>query len=367
MSGPTAAMAGAIERTEGVVLMVGPDYRSMGGIASVVNVYRDQGLFERQRVRYVATHRDGGRLLKLRVYLWALATVVWQLAFGRVRLVHVHMSSRGSFWRKSVVVLMAALFRKPVVLHLHGSEFAVFYEKECGPWARRWISTTFGLAREVITLSAEWQRWVKSVTSNPRVSAVYNPVVVPSTQPSDEHRQPGAVLFLGRLGQRKGTFDLIEAAALARRHCTDLKVWLCGDGDLDAVRSRIAAVGLGDVVLVKGWVRGADKARLLAQASVYVLPSYHEGLPMSILEAMAAGLPIVSTPIAGIPEAVTDGVEGYLVAPGDVQALASRLVELVSSAAFARQMGAAAFCKVSCTFAADVVVPELERIYAERC
>ena len=130
------------------------------------------------------------------------------------------------------------------------------------------------------------------------------------------------------------------------------------------MRVRAEELGIADHVELLGWVRGEDKERLLATAVLYVLPSYNEGLPVSVLEAMAAGLPILTTPVGGIPEAVTDGVEGFLVEPGDVRTLADRLERLLADADLARRMGVAARHKVEAAFSANAVVPQLEAMYA---
>jgi glycosyltransferase involved in cell wall biosynthesis len=98
---------------------------------------------------------------------------------------------------------------------------------------------------------------------------------------------------------------------------------------------------------------------------LYALPSYNEGLPMSVLEAMAAGLPVLATPVGGIPEAVSDGVEGFLVAPGDVAALAARLAQLLQDDGLAQRMGAAARRKVETTFSSQAVLPHVEKMYQE--
>jgi len=170
-------------------------------------------------------------------------------------------------------------------------------------------------------------------------------------------------LFLGRLGQRKGSYDLLNAAALIAATRPDLRLMMGGDGELEGVRERAAELGIADKVDLLGWVRGEEKERLLGDAVLYALPSYNEGLPVSVLEAMAAGLPILGTPVGGIPEALTDGVEGFLVEPGDVPALADRLERLLGDPKLARRMGEAARRKVEAAFSADAVVPQVEAMY----
>ncbi len=347
------------------IVMLGTGFNTMGGISSVVNVYRRAGLFDRFPIVYLPTHCDGGAVAKLKIMMFTLLRYWGLLLGGRVGLLHVHVSSRASFWRKCFFLLPTFALGIPSILHLHGSEFAIFYERECGPWRQRMVRYVFDKASRVVVLSAAWKAWMQGMCSNPRVEAIYNPVMVPEVVAAGEGRTAGTVLFLGRLGKRKGSYDLLDAAARVAAAHPELRLLLGGDGELDQIRERSIELGIGDRVELLGWVRGGDKDRHLASAMIYTLPSYNEGLPMSVLEAMAAGLPILSTPIGGIPEAVTDGVEGFLVEAGDVAALADRLDRLLSEPGLAPRMGAAARLKVERGFSAQAVLPQVERLYAE--
>lgn len=344
------------------ILMLGTSLDTRGGISSVVRVYQRHDLFGRFRIRYITTHCDGSWAKKLGCALAAMGAYVAALARGP-GLVHVHVASRASFWRKSPFILLAFLLQLPVVLHLHGAEFALFYDRECGRLQRSFVTFIFNHCTRVIVLSGAWATWVRSMCRNPRVISIYNPVVLPAKLQDWQNRTPGTVLFLGRLGHRKGTYDLIEAAARIGAAHPNLRILLGGDGDVDSAREHAAMLGIADKIDFLGWVRGEDKERLLAKAVLYVLPSYNEGLPVSVLEAMAAGLPILSTPVGGIPEAVTDGVEGFLVEPGNVSALADRLHLLLSDPQLARRMGQAARHKVDVVFSSNVVMPQLEAAY----
>lgn len=345
------------------ILMIGTSTSTMGGISSVVKVYQAQGLFERWPIRYLATHRDGTAAQKLQTALSAFAAYLVAMLFARPRLVHVHLSSRASFWRKSGFLAVAWLLRVPYLIHLHGSEFQIFYERESGRTVQRLVSFFFDRAACVIVLSAHWREWVQGMSANPRVVPIYNPVVFERRPPSAS-RTPGVVLFLGRLGKRKGSYDLLEAVRRLSPRFPQLKVLLGGDGEVEQVRARAAELGISNHVELLGWVDGARKQQLLAQASVYALPSYNEGLPMSVLEAMSAGLAVVSTKVGGIPEAVRDGQEGLLIEAGDVDALTDALGLMLADPARTARMGEAARERVDRVFSADRLVPEVEAIYA---
>lgn len=347
------------------ILMVGTSLDTKGGISSVVRVYADAGLFKRYRVQYLATHRDGGAIAKLGAMLGAYARFVAMLVTGQVGLLHVHVASRASFWRKSGFFLLAFLFRIPTILHLHGGGFAVFFEQECGPLRRAYIRYIFNHASRVLVLSSGWLAWVRSISSNERIATMFNPVLLPPALPAWSTRGQGSVLFLGKLGKAKGVYDLLQAGAMLRERCPMLRLAMGGDGDLAAMQEKIDALGVTQQVELLGWVQGEQKLGLLDSCRIYVLPSYMEGLPMSILEAMAHGVPVIATAIGGIPDAIEDGVEGYLLAPGDAAGLADCIERLLNDAALAQRMGAAGRRKVERHFCAAAVMPQLETMYTE--
>ncbi len=347
------------------ILMIGPDDAGMGGMATVVNIYRQAGMFDRYRVRYIVSHRVGGAICKLRSLVLAWLATMHCMLRGRIGLMHVHTASDASFWRKTLFLLPAFVFGVPTILHVHGATFRDFFERECGPVRRSIVRFVLRHCSRVIALSATWKDWIIQASPGSRVDVIYNAVFVPSSVVAWEQRQPGAVLSLGVLGKRKGSYDLVAAAARVLANRADVHLRLGGDGELDQVAAHAKALGVADRVALLGWVRDADRDRQLASASVYALPSYHEGLPMSVLEAMAAGLPILSTPVGGIPEAVTHGVEGFLVPPGDVECIARHLERLLSEPGLAQRMGEAARRKIQCQFSVDAMLPKLERLYAE--
>lgn len=342
------------------IVMIGTRFETMGGISSVVNVYREAGFFDRHPIIYLSSHGDGGKFLKLRLLLNAFFKLLFVLVKMDAAVVHLHMSSRASFWRKSIYFLVSKFFRVPVIVHLHGGEFAIFYEKEVGSLARRFIRWVYDRSDAVIVLSDTWKQWIGSISNNKNVVAIYNPVVLPKEIPGASGRHKGAVLFLGRLGKLKGTYDLVRALSQIDAQWS---ATLAGDGDIDQIAKLSVELGVSDRINLTGWIRGAQKTELLREAQVYVLPSYNEGLPMSLLEAMGYGLPVITTPVGGIPEAVTEGVDGYLVKAGDVDAIREKLAYLIANPEVARAMGEEARKKVESRFSVEKILPQIEAVY----
>lgn len=163
----------------------------------------------------------------------------------------------------------------------------------------------------------------------------------PATEPRPDDA-PLSVLVLGRLVPEKGQALLLEAVAALRAAGRDVRLTVLGDGPDRGRLERLAdRLGLRDVVHFGGAVPQTETAAWYQAADVFCLPSFAEGVPVVLMEAMATGLPVVTTRIAGIPELVEDGVSGRLVPPGRADLLASALAELADDPALRRRMGEA--------------------------
>lgn len=348
----------------GGVLMVGTHRRTMGGIRAVVDGYEQAGLFARFHVTYVATHREGSAWLKAITALGGWCAVAVQLARLERPLVHVHLASRASFWRKSVVCLLARLAGRPYLLHLHGGGFRSFYFDECGRLARRAVRTVFARARLVLVLSDEWREVVGDICPSARIEVLTNGVPLPSDEALRAHaRQPGRILFLGQIAEAKGIFDLIHAFARIAPRFPDARLVCAGPGEIESARALAARLGVAGRVELPGWIDAERKRCELGAASVFALPSHAEGMPMALLEAMAWGLPAVSTPVGSIPRLLQRGEAGLLVAPRAVDELAAALAALLGDPARGAYMGRAARAAIASRASLEASVEQLGALY----
>ncbi|HZZ90987.1 MAG TPA: glycosyltransferase family 4 protein [Usitatibacter sp.] len=352
------------------IVMMGTDARTRGGIAAVLETYRVEGLFARWPIHYIATHCDGSRLAKAVVATLALFRLLAVLARHSGGVLHVHSASRASFWRKCVYMACAHLLRWRVIFHLHGGGFARFFTEECGPVRRAVARFFLDRADRIVVVSETWARWMATVTSNRRISCIHNPVSLVNSGTQSElnlpefTREPGLVAFVGRCEAGKGIFDLLEAANLLRGSIPQVRLECAGDGDLAKVARYAIALNLGTRVSLPGWVDRAMARELMQRASVFVLPSYAEAQPVSLLEAMAAGCPVIATSVGGIPDVITDEVDGLLVPPGNPEALAAAISRVLREPAFARSLGNAARETIANRYAAGRSLERLEQLYA---
>lgn len=346
------------------VLMMGTSPDGKGGIATVVTVLQQAGFLEQEQGRYLVTHADGPVLHKLGVALNASWQLVSTCLRERPAVVHAHVACRASFYRKSVLLALARCCGRATVFHLHGAEFRQFVQQESGPLGRWWIRRTLRKSSAVITLSESWAKFIRELAPAARVQVVANSVRVPPAADRAQE-QPARILFLGRADRRKGIFELLAAVAKLAPHFPALRLVIGGDGDLQRVAEVARELGVADRVSILGWIGSAQREAELAQAAVFCLPSYDEGLPMAMLESMAAGKAVVVTPVGGIPEAVVDGVNGVLVPPGDADALAAGLRRLFDDEALRRQVADQARATIVSRFGTEVVMQQMAALYRE--
>jgi len=346
------------------VLMVGTDLDGMGGVRAVVRSYVDGGLFERYRTVYVASHRAGNMWVKISTALKAWVRVALLLRKLDAPLVHVQTASRGSFWRKWLVCLMARMAGRPYIVHLHGGGFARFYEHESGPLGKWLIRSTLAHASLVIALSEQWRERLLRICPGARVEVLPNAVALPASVGSRrlETEEP-VVLFLGHLLRDKGVFDLVQAFARLAPQFPRMKLMLGGIGAIAEIRQLATELGVQERVLCPGWLEPQDKSAALAASTCFVLPSYAEGMPMALLEAMSWGLPVIATPVGGIPQVVTKEVNGLLVPAGDIEALTNALRRLLTSPELRQQLGDAARQTIEAGYSLDQALARLSGIY----
>jgi glycosyltransferase involved in cell wall biosynthesis len=349
-----------------VVVMLGPSSATKGGISAVINLYRRAGLFDRWPIVHLETHVDGSLGHKFRAAAMAYVRFLALLALGRVALLHVHSASNASFWRKSLFILVAKAFRRPVIFHLHGGGFMGFVGRWSGSWRGRYIRWVLRWVDEIVVLSGVWRRQLSAVVGERELRVVSNPVeAAPLIGIDASARSPHTALFVGRLDPDKGIFDIIHCLPAVRAIVPQAKVLFAGTGDSDGLTRAAAALGVSDAIELLGWVDDEEKRLAMAKASVYLLPSYIECMPMGLLEAMAAGMAVVASEVGGIPDLVVPEVDGLLMRPKDREALTRALVRLFTDPDLCRRLGEAARRKIMRGYTTEQVLPRLEAIYQQ--
>ena len=259
---------------------------------------------------------------------------------GRLGVIHANLSKRGSTVRKVVVAGLARRLGVPLVIHLHGSGYHEFYDALTPRW-RDPVRAMFRQAARVIVLGQFWAGWVADRMALPpdRIDILYNGV--PGMSGGERGHTAPHIVLLGRLGPRKGVPELLDALASPTMSARCWTATLAGDGDLEPYRRIVAERGLADRIRLPGWLDAAAAAALMQSADILALPSHAENFPISIIEALSAGVAVVATPVGATPELLDDGVSACFVPVGDAAALAETLAQLLDEPARRARIAAA--------------------------
>jgi glycosyltransferase involved in cell wall biosynthesis len=347
--------------------MIGPGLDVPGGMTAVHRTWLRSRAFQSVEVEYFESMGEGTFLEKIGKNILGQSRFLKALTTGyRPDVFHIHVADRRSFYRKLAYFEQAMLTGVPVVVHIHGAVFEAFHDAH--PANAASIRHMFSRAAAVLVLHRKiYDKSIKWAGEKGRVEILYNPVELgtfKADSPTRNSARP-TVLMMGEIGERKGAFDLIDAIPTVLSRVPNAFFRFAGNGETEALQAKADTLGIAKHVDVMGWTAGDEKRRAFESADVYCLPSYAENLPVSILEAMAARLPVVGTPIAGTPEEIIEGETGFMVNPGDIPELAERLVRLLSQPQLRKKMGNAGRLRAEQHFDNEVVCNRLIGIWRD--
>ena len=297
------------------ILVVSTSRKTRGGITEVLKLYEQSAMWKDYHCRWIGTHRDGNSLRKI-LYM-AKGSFLYLFFLPYYDIVHFHISLEKTVARKYPLFKIAKAFGKKTIIHLHcGSQIDdiwnnkyqyLFENCDCG-----------------IVLSECLKSIVeRHIGQTDKLKVVFNPC--PLITATTQYEKQNHILFSGTLHEEKGYKDLIMAFATIADKYPDWKVVLAGNGEEDQARSLAQELGISNQVVLLGWVKDEAKHKAFSEAKALCLPSYAEGFPMAVLDAWSYGLPVVATPVGGIPDVALDGINMLLFNPMDVDGLAKQL------------------------------------------
>lgn len=336
------------------VLTIGPSRKTLGGMASVLKVY-DKSV---PGFKHLASNSQRGTIAGLCALAATLARMPIERLRGR-KVLHVHTASGKSFVRKSFIMRYGRMLGYKIVYHCHGAESKEYFQRIGLPKAKSVLRRTSA----VVVLSESWKDYFESTFDLDNVHVIYNPIALPESPRMPDSQTPLQLLFLGRFGDRKGIFDLLDVIASNQDRWRG-RVYLRagGDGEIDRFHETVRKAGIADMVEFIGWVSGEDKDKAFEASHILILPSYNEGLPISVLEGLAYGKPIISTPVGGIPEVVETGANGVLVAPGDKKALTEAIDAYLQDPELVGRHGRASR-DIAVGFSPEAITGQLRHLY----
>lgn len=334
--------------------------KTRGGISTLIAEMLKSSLADDFDFDYIESQAEDFRgLAKLTLAMRAMLAFVFKTITNRPDLVYVHVGSNASLYRESLFILAARLLMIPTIGHFHAGDVDEYLGRQPLP-GTRFITRALAKSNLLIAVSQASATKLRRLVPDAEIAVIVNAI---DTRPfaaleRDETRETVNVLFVGAMGKLKGEKDLVDAVRMIGARHPNLRVSFLGFGEDELARYAVDQ-GIAAHVAFVGPVAPEKRLGYFADADIFVLPTYAEAMPMSVIEAMAAGLPIVSTRVGGIPELVEEGREGYLCEPGETGIMAVNLSRLVGNATLRRKMGEAANEKVGKTLDFNVYTKKL--------
>lgn len=346
------------------IMHFGPDLNEKGGVVTVIDGILKSDLSKKYSIENIATTTSNRKIF---TFIKSIFEFINKAIKKEIEIAHIHMASKGSFCRKSIIVLMCKLFNIPSVIHMHGACFDQFYNS-MGKIARGYCKYIFKQSEKVIVLSESWKNFFSTWVDEKKIVVVNNSVKVDEKFKIKIKEEKSCVtfVFMGKCGVRKGVYDLLDTIEEIKNHGYDeskFKVILAGDGELDKVNEKVLEKKIENVVNVKGWIEKEEKEEILLSGDVFILPSYNEGLPMAMLEAMSFALPCIVTNVGGIPEVIKNGVNGFISSPGDKKSLYNNMMSLINNEDNRKEMGKNSFDTVNGHFNQEKELLKISNIY----
>lgn len=343
------------------VLMIGNYYKGAapGGMAAVIRVYNDYY----ETLKYISSWRDVSKIGKVYYAISAYLRTFILLTINRnIKIVHIHSTSNASFYRKARFVRIAKMFKKKVILHMHSAIFMDFYNNSKN---KEYIKKTLLMSDRLVVLSVSWKEYFNQLcVPEEKITIINNPVATPK-QLEIKKEKTVRMLFLGELRERKGVWDILKAL---NKHQNEIKsnieFRIGGNKGEAEIKQYIVDNGLSDFVKIEGWVSGRKKWELLNWANLMILPSFAEGLPITLLEAMSYSCALISTPVGGIPEILENGTNGIMVTPGNTNEIAQAILYYINNPQKLIEHGIQSHQKVE-PYLPSTVFKQLTDLYTE--
>ena len=352
-----------------LILMTGVDLRYKGGTAYFAKELLNSYLIEKYHVVYIGTTSNGNVIKKLFKWLIGLIRFSYWIAVHKPQLIHLHTSSGTSFYRKLILLKLAKMRKLPVLVHIHGGGFFDFY-KEGGVLLKMLVKTFLQSVNGIIVVANIWAKSIAGITEKvEKIYVVHNFINVDKFQkPRKDHdtRDCFTILYLGAFLREKGILDVIATARTIITYEKNLKFMLCGYDQRSVDLSNLNKdKELQRVIKIIPWLNDEEKIKAYHTADVFFSPSYYEAFGLTNVEAMASGLPIVTTNAGGIPEVVEDQVNGFLFNPGNIEGFTRILLKLMANKELRHKMSKINMEKAKSLFSKPVGIEKMDQIYNE--
>lgn len=345
-----------------LIYIVGPDRSMPGGILEVIEQIVKADIELKDVIRkHVAT---ASRKNKILTFIKGYGSILMGCLMRQVILVHINMSEGGSLQRTKAILNLCSLFNIKTIIHSHGSELEKQY-KTMTELQKRNFKISMSKANIVIALTPGWKIFWKQIVPESKIRVLPNGVVI-RDEVIKKYKINGKlnILFLGFIGKKKGTYELIDAVKRLTEKKCKVNLDIAGNGEIEKCKRYVLQHNLEENVNVLGWANEEMKEYLFEKADILVLPSHYESFGIVVLEAMGRKLPVICGDSGYTKEIIQDGRTGYVARSGDVEDIAKK-IELLNDIEILNNFGENAYQLVLNNYSIDTIMKKLQKIYEE--
>lgn len=339
--------------------MLGPDLTVRGGMSSVEKILLERLQYsEKLHIEFIPTHRELSKIGKLIFAGSSYVRFLGHLMTKRTDVVYIHISADAGFFRKSLFAITGSVLGKRIVMHMHGGYFEDFY-RSSSRTTQKYIKYVMEHTDKIIVLTEEWKNFYRRFVEKDIFTVISNGVEVGRNK---YNPQGTFITFMGMLNKKKGVYDILDIVREVVVQYPGVRFVLAGNGDIQKVKQTAIDRDLGDFVSVPGWISEKQIEEVLSETVIYLLPSYAEGLPMSVLEAMAYGIPVIASDVGGLHEVIATDENGILIEPGDKLFMKNSILRLLGQKELRMKLSHNGHQTVKDKFSANIFAQKVEDV-----
>ena len=344
------------------VLMIGPDIKnSHGGIASVLKSYNKTHLWDKYQITILDPYSEKGNILK--IYSFIKASVIFIPKISKSDIVHLHLGGHISFLRKSFFLFLSKICKKKTILHFHNIK-TIKYLTNGSKLLTPILDLAVNLADVMVVLSTSMKNELESLHKGKTIKILHNASHIPDKNKRMIEKNSCSIFYAGVICKDKGCYDLINSFRYILKRKPHAKLVMAGNGEIKEIKKIAKDTGIEMSVRLTGWLNNNELEKEYKNATIFCLPSYTEGMPMALLEAMGYGLPVVTTPVGVITDFIKSGENGIITPVGDVKMLYENIIKLLDNHELRKKIGFAGKKFVTSECNSDKIAQKLDSIYS---
>lgn len=333
------------------VIFIGDSRKMKGGVSTVMKTLETSSFWKEHECHWLQTQINSNIAMKLLYLLRGCLEAIWKVP--QYDVVYFQTTAGPGMLTLLPIFLYSLLCKKRIITQLHMGNQIKSYAKDhmFQFWAKH--------SDKFVFLGKTWMEELKEdLPATTQTDYLYNPVPLHSCQTSYEKY----FLYAAYFTQNKGCDVFLKAFRKVVDKYPEWKCIMCGAGETEWVESLVKEYGISDNVVMPGWVSGTEKDTLFKNAFAYCMTSYQEGLPMSVLESLSYGVPVISTPVGCLPEVLEEGRTSLFFDFGNSEKLSKRMMQLIEDEPLRQELSRQSYMLAKDKFSLESVISKLEKI-----